>query len=1053
MVDLRLGQVDYALSSGDRFLNISLVNRIEDSSNFKTTGVLFTEGIAINPAENKRIPKTQVLGVDEKFWRFSRSGIENLSADEVYISENLAGALNVAEADFILVRVKKISVIPVNAPFVSEENSSVALRLRIKKVLSQEDLSRFSLKSNQTAPYNIFVSRESLSEKLSLENMCNLILADADVDRGNNPDDLNHLFSSLFSFEDTGLEIDFAEGSYFKITSSRIFIDPSFSNKINSLYPDNLKILTYLVNSFEHNDKSAPYSFAAATDFELRVKPAKEEVVVNQWLADDLSLITGDSLIMSYYVIGPLKKLQTQNINLKVVDIIPIQTDMVDASLMPPFPGLADAGSCSEWDTGIPIDLHKIRDRDEKYWDDFGGTPKALINYELGKQIWSNRYGNQTAIWIDKDQSFEELKQKLNLNIKPEDIGLSFLPVRQEGRRAASNGVDFGELFMGLSFFVIAAGILLITLIAGLNIEERTEETGILSGLGFTMKQINRLLFYEFSLVVLLGSLAGAALGIAYNHAILWALNSIWREIVRTEMLQLYILPKSLIIGGLSGFLIGIAVIFYTTRKKLKKSIVNLIRGNIFSDAEEKPDHPGKGKRKTWIVLIIAILSFLFLLIYALMHSIEQFALLLLGAGAILIAALVALFSLWLRKTEEKGKRNMYSFFGLTLKNLSRNRGRSIATVALLGIGVFGVIVTGANRKTFYGADSSNSSGTGGFLFWMETTIPILNDLNTAEGKEKYGLSDVPELSDATFVHFYELEGDDASCLNLNQVSKPAVLGVDPAVMERRKSFSFAQLAGFADKEQPWLTLGKDGENEDVIYAFADQTVLTWGLMKQVGDTLTYLNEAGEEVNILLAGGLKSSVFQGNIIISENDFLENFPSSGGAEVLLVDGEKDKKEEIKDALYRYLVDYGVQISGTEKRLAEFYSVTNTYLTVFMVLGGLGLIIGTIGMGILLLRNIHERRNEIGILRAVGFKKQKIFQLLFIENILLLITGIVMGTVASIIGILPSIVSKSFELPYLFLTGILISIVVAGVIWIYIPAKKSTKNNLIDALRNE
>ncbi len=70
--------------------------------------------------------------------------------------------------------------------------------------------------------------------------------------------------------------------------------------------------------------------------------------------------------------------------------------------------------------------------------------------------------------------------------------------------------------------------------------------------------------------------------------------------------------------------------------------------------------------------------------------------------------------------------------------------------------------------------------------------------------------------------------------------------------------------------------------------------------------------------------------------------------------------REKLALISDVLSQSLIDYGIEITPTSQRLAAFNSVENTYLTVFMALSGLGFIIGTIGLGIILLRNVQERK---------------------------------------------------------------------------------------------
>ena len=122
-----------------------------------------------------------------------------------------------------------------------------------------------------------------------------------------------------------------------------------------------------------------------------------------------------------------------QDLSLRIFRTVPARPGWrrwSDLRHMALFPGLADAGSCSDWETGIPIDLDKIRDKDEKYWDDFNGTPKALISIQSGLNLWQNKYGSYTSIRFSKnDISTDDLKTKILNKLNPEDLNLSFLPI------------------------------------------------------------------------------------------------------------------------------------------------------------------------------------------------------------------------------------------------------------------------------------------------------------------------------------------------------------------------------------------------------------------------------------------------------------------------------------------------------------------------------------------------------------------------------------------------------------------------------------------------
>src|SRR5260221_11388698 len=78
------------------------------------------------------------------------------------------------------------------------------------------------------------------------------------------------------------------------------------------------------------------------------------------------------------------------------------------------------------------------------------------------------------------------------------------------------------------------------------------------------------------------------------------------------------------------------------------------------------------------------------------------------------------------------------------------------------------------------------------------------------------------------------------------------------------------------------------------------------------------------------------------------------------------------------------DLGADAVPTAQRLSEFHAVENTYLSTFQTLGGLGLLVGTVGLAAVLLRNVLERRRELALLRAVGYRRGHLFAIILPEN---------------------------------------------------------------------
>ena len=515
----RLGETTHLVSVVERYFRQEMATEIEgDNSSIKATPVLLLEGMAVADGGQQRANKVQVVGVSSDFHEIANTLLfSELENNEIAISKNLAERLQKKEGDNILVRIKKASLIPMNAPFVSADETSVALRASIKKVVSKEELGRFNLKNSQTAPFNIFVSIKRLNRLMEFEGKANqLLIATAEKTEA-----LAQSVKNCLTPADAGLSLKTIEATReVEISTERVFLEGKISETLK-LLPDAEMILSYFVNGLgklEENQSASissdlhpshfiPYSFVSTISKEHL---NASEIILNQWAADDLDAKPGDTISLRYFEIGPLRKLLDRSAQFAVKEIISMDSELADPSRVPHLPGLSDAGHCREWEAGVPIDLDAIREKDEKYWDDYKGTPKAYISSEKAVEIWANRFGSYTAIRYP-EATFDKNRYKTLFakEIMPADLGMAIEPVRQQGLNAAQNGTDFSGLFIGLSFFILVASILLTALLFRFNLEGRSAELGLLMALGFKQKQIRYFYLLEGFVVALFGGLLG----------------------------------------------------------------------------------------------------------------------------------------------------------------------------------------------------------------------------------------------------------------------------------------------------------------------------------------------------------------------------------------------------------------------------------------------------------------------------------------------------------------------------------------------------------------
>jgi ABC-type antimicrobial peptide transport system permease subunit len=1044
MVFERLGNTSYALELDSRNFSLSLADNLSAILETQVAPLLQTKGIASTGGGDIRANRVQVIGVTEQVAAISNTEqvFWQLASDEAIVNQQLAYQLDLQIGDQFLLRLLKAETFSRDAPLSRDTDLSISRRFKVKHISTAAEFGHFDLKSNQVTPYTVFVSFAALAKHMDLDRRANTMLI---AERSSDPltyDEINQALKKAWDPTDVGLTFtSLDEQSVIELKSDRIFLEPRISSAMKKVDPTATEVFTYFVNELHSGEYSTPYSFVSAPGEPIvPTTMTDNEIIVNRWLAEDLNVKAGESLTLSYYVLGPMRQLIEKYAEFRINSVVPVSGIYADSELMPDFPGLAGEENCRDWDPGIPVDFDKIRDKDEIYWDEYRGIPKAFVTLKTAQSLWENRFGNLTAIRIhqtDIAKVKEDLKQVLN----PVDFGLAFQAVRQDGIRASVESVDFAELFLGLSFFIIVAAMILTGLLFVLSIEQRSQQTGLYLALGFPQKTIKRLIFYESGMLAVVGVVAGAIFGIFYNQIILFALKTVWIDAVGTTALDINIKFSSILIGIFSSLLIALFTIYLVIRKQGRQSVSGLQAGLTLSQPRAK------------LNLSIAVVSLIAGLVIIVLFGLGKGSAAtgaFFGSGSLLLVSGIAFTSYYLNRMRQVSTSDP-NLFNIGVRNASRAKTRSLLLVGLLASGLFIVFTVGANRHGEIQNADQRASGTGGFSFYSQTLIPVLYDLNSEKGRDFYGLEELDK-EKVSFVPFKVKEGDDASCLNLNRVSNPQLIGVRPEALNIRNAFTFSTLTEQVDPENPWLALNSN-IGDDIIPGIADETVIIWGLGKSVGDTLDYMDEKGKKFRIKLVAGLANSVFQGNIIISKDGLIARYPSVSGHRMFLVDCPPEVADSVSNTLSWAMQDLGIDITRTGDRLARFNEVENTYLSIFLILGGFGLILGTIGLGIVVMRNILERRGELALLKAVGFSKSSINKLIFSEHILLLVIGTACGFFTALIAVFPALITPGTAVPYITILITLLVILFSGCLWIYWATSFAVRGDLLPALRSE
>jgi len=1103
--------------------------------------------------------------VDERFWKLasSSSSFGEIPNEAVFLNQPLAAQLRVKVGDDVLLRISKPDLLSQDAPMSPKGNGVLALRVRVHAVVSDADLGRFGLRTEPTAPLNAFVALRQLQEGMKQTNRANLLLvppASRLVRRIGFPlrdfvrsvlrehisvglakrvepyrigqiasslavATLQNVLTSKWAPDDAELQLlALLEQNTIELRSRRVFLDTIVVDRVMGkpirpherwgeaqqddfersppVAPNAEPILTYLANLLCAGTNAAPYSMVTAagppwTPQDLR----DDEIFVSQWLAEDLQVKPGDQISLTYFDPESGAQLVERTNTFRVRGVVPMEMPWADRTLMPDFPGIEKAESTRDWDAGFPL-VHRIRPKDEDYWKQHRGTPKAFITLAGGQKMWSNRFGDLTAIRFPVPgsesrlqaaepgdasssdrlkaelQTAEEyraaLDKKILATLKPEELGLRFEPVREQALKAAEQSQDFGQLFLGFSFFLIAAALLLMALLFQLGLEQRAPEIGTLLALGFTPKQVRRFLLGEGVSLALLGGALGALGGMAYAKAMLHGLTTIWRDAVGVSALSFHMAPQTLVIGLCASVVVSAVTIWLTLRKFVRRPAWELLDGEVLS-------LESSGRSRGRVIGVGALVLAAGLVGVTLANGDTANAGAFFGAGALVLVAGLSLVSAWLGRLGEDNARphpapfpqereDQHQFVGkakpkltlgsLGLRGCARRRKRSVATVAMLACGSFLVVAIGVFRLDANRDASWRSSGTGGFALIGETTMPVVQDLNSRSGRDFFALNE-SDLAGVGFVPFRVREGDEASCLNLNRAQKPRVLGVKPEMLKGR--FGFAKGAGWAA-----LTRIADGQSpiskattseirnpkpEVEIPAIGDANSIQWAMGKKVGDAIGYVDERGRSFRVRLVAAVANSILQGSLIIDEAEFAKRFPGESGYRMFLIDAPSNAVSQVSATLSRAMQDVGLELTPAAQRLAQFNAVQNTYLSTFQILGGLGLLLGSVGLGIVVLRNVLERRGELAVLLAVGFRAKAIQRMLLVEHGALLALGLAIGVVAAAVAVLPSVLSPTMELPMRSLGITLAAVLANGMLWVWLSTWWALRGDLLAALRNE
>lgn len=211
------------------------------------------------------------------------------------------------------------------------------------------------------------------------------------------------------------------------------------------------------------------------------------------------------------------------------------------------------------------------------------------------------------------------------------------------------------------------------------------------------------------------------------------------------------------------------------------------------------------------------------------------------------------------------------------------------------------------------------------------------------------------------------------------------------------------------------------------------------------GDVLAYTAADGRVVPVRVVGALpvRTGILQGSLLVDERHFLACYPGEGYrlwlcdyAPYLLREADTTRAGDLRKARaavnrLRY-PEPGVTVETVVARLRLLASVESTYLDMFLVLGGLGMVLGVGGVALVMLRSVAERRTELALLSAVGIPRATVMRLLLGEFGVLAGVGVLAGAGPAWVAIQPAAHASHGGIPWGGVFGVLAAMVGCAVL---------------------
>jgi len=1009
------------------------------------------------------------------------------TADTVAVNQTLADSLGVGPGAAVVLRITKVAEVPGDSPLGRRTAASWSRRLRVAEVLPVAGLGGFSLRPTQVTGGLVVTSLATAQATLRRSApVANVLFAVAGPDAAARPEAAAALHAAVApTLDDLGCSFDRpAEGAPWRLSCRRLLLAPEADAAAEKvLRPLGASpSLVFLANAMTPlvgglpGKASIPYSTVVGIDStslpvgelvddqgRLLPLPGPDEIVIDRWMADDLAaqgvpVEVGDPLEVRSFLPETLHgRVEEAAHTFRISGIAALRGAAVARDLVPTVEGITDEASIADWDPPFPFDRSRVRvtaphDEDDAYWRQHGATPKAFVSLAAARRLAGSRFGVTTAWHVPAPavQSPDALRASLAAAMPIDGMGMRVVPLRAEAEAAARGSTPFGSLFLALSSFVVAAGLLLEWLLFSLLVAARRRDIGILAACGWPASQIMVLLIALGAAAAGGGVLIGTLSGPLWAQALLAWLGQAWTSGVAAGSSAAFggatarMSPGVFVPAAVAAALVSLAAVALAARRAARQNPLGLLKGKD-ADAAASEGRSGWGVAGLAAAGPVAAAG---LAAWAGRGDPQLAVGLFFAAGAAALIGLLAGVRLLLGRSRPADQ-PLRTLAGLAWSGLRQGRSRAFSVAAIVACAEFLIVAVSSFSLQPPPRPHDRDSPTGGWTFLASFGTATGIDPADPVERDALGLSDDARsaIAECTIARIRSSAGDDASCVNLYAPTQPTLLGVGASFIDRG-GFRFVDHAPLASASpagpaaavpNPWRLLERgsvpaaagqpDGAGGLVetaplqaaapVPVIIDQATAQWALkLGGVGSRFDLPIEGGV-ARFEIVGLLEPGILQGFLIVSERSFERLFPRRSGYAMALVDAgptaDAAREARVAGAISSAWADAAATVTRTIDRLRSLQAVQNTFLSGFQALGTLGLLLGAAGVAAVQFQSVLERQPALGLMAAVGFTTARLRLVVVLETLLMVGLGLAVGTLAGCLAVVPSLVSGRAAVP--------------------------------------